>query len=62
MSARFGRAWIVAVCTGFEPHLPFSRNSAKGNALSRMYPPGTRATWTDPPAAFLSRTLTVVPR
>jgi len=61
MSAQVGRAWIVAVCTGFEPHWPFSRNSARGTALRRMYSPGTRATY-DPPAAFLSRPLTVMSR
>jgi hypothetical protein len=59
MSARFRRAWIVTVCTGFEPHLPFSRNSARECPLSgctRLVP----AHLTDPPAAFLSRTLGVM--
>jgi hypothetical protein len=61
MSAQLGASCIVAVCTGFEPHSPFSRNSSDERPLSRMYPPGTRATY-DPPAAFLSRPLTVMSR
>jgi hypothetical protein len=61
MSAQLGRFWIVAVCTAFEPHWPFSLNTVRERPLSRMYPPGTRATY-DPPAAFLSRPLTVMSR
>jgi hypothetical protein len=63
MSAQFGRARIVAVCTGFRPSWRFSRNSAKENAPKQDVP-----AWylchprPIPPPGYVSRPLTVTSR